>query len=207
VTRLLIADDHPIIVSGLKSVFGDSDYEVVEAVASGDALPDAIERSRPDILILDVSMPGGGGIEALRRLRAAGYTRPVVLLTAALEDSELIEAVRLGVQGIVLKEGAHTLLVPCLDTVREGGRWIEPGLLQRALDLAMNGGGAAADPFHGLTERERAIARQVARGLRNRDIAAALDMNEGTVKVYLHHIYRKLGVTSRTELALLVREN
>jgi two-component system nitrate/nitrite response regulator NarP len=127
-----------------------------------------------------------------------------VLLTAALDDQALIEAVRLGVEGIVLKEGAHQLLIPCLDAVREGRRWIQQDLLQRALDLQMRGG-AAPDPLRGLSERERAIAGLVARGLRNRDIAERLGVNEGTVKVHLHRIYRKLGVGSRTELVLHIR--
>lgn len=203
-TRLLIADDHPIIVSGLRSVLSDTDYEVVAAVASGAEVADAIERSRPDILILDVAMPGGGGVEALRRLRSSGDDRPVVLLTAGLDDSALLEAVRLGVDGIVLKEGAHNLLIPCLESVKAGRRWIDRELLQRALDLTISGA-AAADPFQGLTDRERLIAGHVAQGLRNRDIALALGMNEGTVKVYLHRIYRKLGVGSRTELAIRAR--
>ncbi|HEX2763282.1 MAG TPA: response regulator transcription factor [Allosphingosinicella sp.] len=203
-TRILIADDHPIIVSGLEAVLADTGYEVVGSVADGLDVPEAVDRTQPDLLLLDVSMPGCGGVEALRTLRARGDARPVVLLTAGLEDKELIEAVQLGVDGIVLKEGAHKYLVPCLDSVRAGGRWIEQSLLQRALDLSL-GGGIPADPFHPLTERERAIARLVAEGLRNRDIAGRLAMNEGTVKVYLHRIYKKLGVASRTELAIRAR--
>lgn len=204
-TRILIADDHPIIVSGLAAVLADSDYEVVGAVANGLALADEIERTRPDLLLLDVSMPGCGGVEALRALRARGDPRPVVLLTAGLEDRELIEAVQLGVDGIVLKEGAHNFLIPCLDAVRDGGRWIEQSLLQRALDLTISGA-VPADPFHPLTGRERAIAALAAEGLRNRDIAGRLELNEGTVKVYLHRIYRKLGVATRTELAIRAQQ-
>lgn len=203
-TRILIADDHPIIVSGLKAVLDGTRYEVVAAVATGEEVIPAAERLDPDILLLDVSMPGWSGIDVLRALRAAGSKRPVVLLTAALDDQALIEAVRLGVEGIVLKEGAHQLLIPCLDAVREGRRWIQQDLLQRALDLQMRGG-AAPDPLRGLSERERAIAGLVARGLRNRDIAERLGVNEGTVKVHLHRIYRKLGVGSRTELVLHIR--
>lgn len=204
-TRILIADDHPIIVSGLQAILADTDYEVVGAVSNGLELPDAIERTGPDLLLIDVSMPGCSGVEALRGLRSRGDRRPVVLLTAGLEDSQLIEAVQLGVEGIVLKEGAHNLLIPCLDAVRDGGRWVEQGLLQRALDLTM-AGGASTDPFHSLTDRERAIAGLVAEGLRNREIADRLTMNEGTVKVYLHRIYRKLGIGSRTELAIRAQQ-
>ncbi|MFL6858720.1 MAG: response regulator [Allosphingosinicella sp.] len=203
-TRILIADDHPIIVSGLRAVLAGTDYEVAGAVSRGDEVPAAIAALAPEILLLDVSMPGLSGVELLRRLRGEGDRRAVVLLTAGLDDAALIEAVELGVNGIVLKEGAHSLLIPCLDAVRGGGRWIEPALLQRALDLALSGG-APADPLASLTERERAIAGLVVRGLRNRDIAERLETNEGNVKVYLHRIYKKLGVGSRTELLLHAR--
>ncbi|MFL6862372.1 MAG: response regulator [Allosphingosinicella sp.] len=203
-TRILIADDHPIIVSGLRAVLAGTDYEVAGAVSRGDEVPAAIAALAPEILLLDVSMPGLSGVELLRRLRGEGDRRAVVLLTAGLDDAALIEAVELGVNGIVLKEGAHSLLIPCLDAVRGGGRWIEPALLQRALDLALSGG-APADPLASLTERERAIAALVVRGLRNREIAERLETNEGNVKVYLHRIYKKLGVGSRTELLLHAR--
>lgn len=201
--RILIADDHPIIVSGLESILRDTDYEVVGSAGDGDAVIPAVDRLRPDILLLDVSMPRRSGLEVLADLVARGSTLPVVLLTAGLEDSDLIEAVRIGVAGIVLKEGAHAQLLQCLDAVAAGGRWIEPQLLQRALDLSM--ADAPADPLGSLNARERSIAELIQQGMRNREIAARLDMNEGTVKVYLHRIYRKLGIGSRTELALHAR--
>ena len=202
--RILIADDHPIIVSGLKAILAGTDYEVVGSVSSGGEVPAAVALHSPDILLLDVAMPGRTGVELLRDLRDSGDRRRVVLLTAGLDDSALLEAVQLGVDGIVLKEGAHNTLIPCLEAVSEGRRWVEQELLQRALAIAM-GGSAAADPLAGLSEREKAVTALVARGLRNRDIAARLGMNEGTVKVHLHRIYRKLGIGSRTELALHAR--
>jgi two-component system nitrate/nitrite response regulator NarL len=152
-------------------------------------------------LLLDVSMPGLSGIELLRALRAAGDARPVVLLTAGLEDAALVEAIALGVNGIVLKEGAHNLLIPCLETVRGGERWIEQDLLGRADEIA-SGGGVPVDPLALLNPRERRIAELVVRGLRNREIGERIGTNEGNVKVYLHRIYRKLGISSRTEMVL-----
>ncbi|HEY0414084.1 MAG TPA: response regulator transcription factor [Allosphingosinicella sp.] len=203
-TRILIADDHPIIVSGLEAILRDTAYEVVASVADGTAVVPAVEATRPDILLLDVSMPGMGGIQVLEALRGEGNTLPVVLLTAGIEDGDLLDAVRHGVQGIVLKEGAHSQLLHCLDTVRAGGRWIDQALLQRALDLSM-AGGVPRDPLGALNVREKAIAELVQQGMRNREIALRLGMNEGTVKVYLHRIYRKLGIGSRTELAIHAR--
>lgn len=200
-TRILLADDHQIIVSGLEAILRDTEYEVVGSVVDGRDVIAAVEAHAPDILLLDVSMPGLSGIEVLERLRARGSQLPVVLLTAGLQDAELLEAVRLGVQGIVLKEGAHSQIIQCLERVGGGGRWIDPVLLQRALDLSI-AGGAAKDPLKDLNARERAITQLVQQGLRNREIAARLGMNEGTVKVYLHRIYRKLGIGNRTELAI-----
>jgi two-component system nitrate/nitrite response regulator NarP len=202
--RILIADDHRIIVSGLQALLRDTDFDVVGAVGDGTEVADAIVELRPDILLLDVRMPGRTGVEVLRAMRSRGDGLPVVLLTAELDDAELVEAVQLSVNGIVLKEGAHTLLLPCLEAVRSGRRWIEQGLLQRALDRTMEGD--PPDPLRGLNPREKAIAGLVGQGMRNRDIAAELDMNEGTVKVYLYRIYKKLGLGSRTELAIRLRE-
>ncbi len=205
-TRILIADDHRIIVTGLEAILRDTEFQVVGAVSDGTEVADAVAELRPGILILDVRMPGRTGVEVLRGMRTRGDELPVVLLTAELEDNELVEAVRLGVNGIVLKDGAHSLLIPCLEAVRDGRRWIEQSLLQRALDLTMDGA-EAPDPLRGLNPREKAIAALVGQGMRNRDIAAELDMNEGTVKVYLYRIYKKLGLGSRTELAIRIRES
>ena len=204
-TRILIADDHRIIVSGLEAILRDTEFEVVGTVEDGSQVAEAVRSLAPDILILDVRMPRCSGIDALRDLRGRGSDLPVALLTAELEDGELAEAVRLGVNGIVLKDAAHSLLLPCLRALGEGRRWIDEALLRRASELDGDGG-EAPDPLGTLNPRERAIASLVAQGLRNRDIAAELDMNEGTVKVYLYRIYKKLGLGSRTELAIRLRD-
>src|SRR4029078_12176086 len=133
-----------------------------------------------------------------------GDNRPVVLLTAALEDHALFSAVRAGVNGIVLKDGAEDALLDALEKVAAGDKAIPQLLLQRALDLSLAGG--KTDPLAPLAPREKQIAAQVGRGLRNREIAEALAMSEGTVKVYLHTIYQKLGIKNRTELALIAHE-
>jgi two-component system nitrate/nitrite response regulator NarP len=145
-------------------------------------------------------------MDVLRTLRSRGDRRPVVLLTAQLDNADLVEAIKLGVDGILLKDGAQSLLLTCLDSVRGGTRWVDKGLLERALDLTMSGGAERNDPFADLTAKERAVAGLVAQGLRNKNIAAELGITEGTVKVYLHRIYEKVGVSNRTELALFARD-
>jgi two-component system nitrate/nitrite response regulator NarP len=203
--RLLIADDHPIIISGLEALLRDTDYEIVATAADGEAALEQLDEANPDVLILDERMPQLSGVDVLRRLRDVGDTRPVVLLTADLSDRKLLDAVELGVEGIVLKESAQSLMITCLDEVVRGRRWLEPSLVQHALDLKLQEG-AAGNGFASLSRREAAIVALVAQGLRNREIASQLGLTEGTVKVYLHRIYEKLGVTNRTELAILARE-
>ena len=204
-TRILVADDHPVVLSGIEAILRDTPYQVVGTAATGSAALEALPTLRPDIVILDVRMPDQSGIDVVRTMRSRSDDRPIVLLTASLTDQLLIEAIELGVQGIVLKEGAQHLLVRCLDEVAAGKKWIARELLQQALALKMGDGGPAAG-LRSLTPRERAISAQVARGKRNREIAEALGISEGTVKIHLHRVYEKLGVANRTELAVLARD-
>jgi two-component system nitrate/nitrite response regulator NarP len=202
--RLLVADDHPIILSGLESLLRDSEFAIA-AVASDGAAALALARSDPpDLLLLDVRMPTLGGVEVLRLLKADGRDVPTVLLTASLDDDHLLEAMRLGVGGIVLKEMAHVRLLECLRTVASGGTWIDAAILDRWREAAAHG--RPRGPLDRLAPRERQLAEMVGRGLRNREIGDALGVSEGSVKVFLHRIYRKLNVGSRTELALLVEQ-
>jgi two-component system nitrate/nitrite response regulator NarP len=205
-TRVLIADDHPIMLSGIEAILRDSEFSVVAKLTDGAAVLEALSTTRPEILILDVQMPERTGLDVLRTLRSRGDQRPVVLLTASLDDSGLLEAIQLGVNGIILKDGAQSLLLRCLEDVRNGRRWIEKSLLERALEISMGGGAETRDGLQSLSNRERAIVGLVAQGIRNRDVASELGITEGTVKVYLHRIYEKLGVTNRTELAIYARD-
>jgi two-component system nitrate/nitrite response regulator NarP len=205
-TRVLIADDHPIMLSGIEAILRDSEFSVVAKLTDGAAVLESLSTTRPEILILDVQMPERTGLDVLRTLRSRGDQRPIVLLTASLDDSGLLEAIQLGVNGIILKDGAQSLLLRCLEDVRNGRRWIEKSLLERALEISMGGGAETRDGLQSLSNRERAIVGLVAQGIRNRDVASELGITEGTVKVYLHRIYEKLGVTNRTELAIYARD-
>jgi two-component system, NarL family, nitrate/nitrite response regulator NarL len=205
VTRVLIADDHPLMLSGIEGMLRGTAYEVVAKVTDGAAALEALVSTRPDILVLDVKMRERGGVDVLRALRTRGDSRPVILLTAYLDDDTLIEAIDLDVDGIIMKEGAETLILTCLEQVRAGKKWIEQHILQRALVLSRSGG-KDKGPLAPLTARERTIAQLVSQGLRNREIGNALGLTEGTVKVGLHRIYEKLGIGSRVELAMLARE-
>jgi two-component system nitrate/nitrite response regulator NarL len=203
--RILLADDHPIIVSGVEALLRNSQYELVGTFGDGEAVIAALPDVAPDIVVLDLRMPGCSGLEVLRRMRAANDDRPVILLTAEIGMADTDEAVRLGANGIVLKETAAESLLSCLDAVSRGEPWFDEKLQDR-LGLTADGL-AVASPFSVLSPREREVADLVAKGLRNRDIAAALGISEGTVKVHLCRVYERLGISSRTELAILARDH
>ncbi|KHS42623.1 MULTISPECIES: response regulator transcription factor [Novosphingobium] len=198
---VLVADDHGFIRAGVEAVLRGTRFSVVAATASGEETLDAIKTHDPAIVLLDINMPGMNGVQTLEVLRDRGDKRPVVLLTAEINDRQLISVMRAGVEGIVSKDGAEDGLVDVLEKVHGGQKAIEPIFLQRAIDLSLRPD--AQGPLAKLNPRERKIAGLVARGLRNRDIGAELGIGEGTVKVYLHTMYQKLGIDNRTELALL----
>src|SRR5262245_2386545 len=197
--RLFLADDHPMIRAAIEVLLRDSGFEIIGMAGTGQSTLEEVERLQPDIILLDIQMPDGNGLDVLRRLRATKSRAKVVLLTAAVDDSALLEAKSLKVQGIVLKNSDPAYLMECLDSVRSGRTWTDPELASRARQLA-------AAPGRGrqtqLAPRERQLIGFVRKGLRNREIAEQLGVTEGTVKVYLHAIFEKLGVATRTELAI-----
>jgi len=200
---LVIADDHPVVLMGLDSLFAlEPDVEVVAKCRDGEeALEAALEHS-PDILLLDLRMPKLDGLSVLDALQHAGTPTRTVLLSASLDDAEIRGALRLGARGVVLKEQAAQQLVQCIRTVHAGGWWLEHAGLS-VTDAAAPPGTAGTTAE--LTDREREVATLVSDGLRNKEIARQLGIAEGTVKIHLNNIYRKLGVDSRVGLVLHVR--
>ena len=162
----------------------------------------AVEELKPDVLLLDVQMPEGSGLDVLRSLRAERRKIRIVLLTAGIEDPALMEAQALKVDGMVLKNSDPAYLLECLDAVRAGRSWLDPELRERMTRLAESTPAERAS----LAPRERELIKCVRQGLRNREIASELGVTEGTVKVYLHNVFEKLGVKNRTELAIRADE-
>jgi two-component system nitrate/nitrite response regulator NarL len=201
--RILLADDHPMIRTALEVLLRDTEFEIVGTAGSGEAALAEAERLKPDILLLDLQMPGGTGMDVLRRLRAEKSLLKVVLLTAAIDDSSLLEAKALRVEGVALKNSDPAFLLDCLQSVREGRIWYDAELAERARQLARK---FRPGRFEMLAPRERQLIGFVRRGLRNREIAEQLGVTEGTVKVYMHAIFEKLGVSTRTELAIRADE-
>jgi two-component system, NarL family, nitrate/nitrite response regulator NarL len=197
---ILIVDDHPMIRSAVSMLLEGSEFSVIASAASASQALAAIGERDPDMVILDIAMPGGSGLEVLRQLRGQGDDRPVIILTAHIDDFRVREAMRLNVDGIVMKDNDPAFLVECLQSVIGGRQWLDPELKERIGGLAERG------PEPALSSRERQLVALVALGRRNRQIATELGITEGTVKVYLNAIFDKLGVANRTELAIRATE-
>jgi DNA-binding NarL/FixJ family response regulator len=204
--RLVLADDHRIILEGLEQLFRrERDFEVVATATSGEDALRAVREHHPDILVLDIRMPKGDGLSVLRQIHAEKLQTRVVLLTATLDEDELLEAMQNGVSGLVLKESAALGLVQTVRRVQRGERALEPSMVSRALDrLAQRE--EAKKIAEVLSKRETEIVKMVAAGLRNKEIAVKLSIGEGTVKTHLHTIYEKLGVHGRVELTMYAYE-
>ncbi len=201
--RLILADDHPIVLDGLVQLFRvEPDFEVLARCRDGEEALREVRAHRPDVLVLDVRMPRLDGLEVLRKVRQDELATRVVLLTAAVEEEQLVEALRLGVGGVVLKEMAPHLLIEAVREVHRGGSWLDKGSVSRIVTKLLHQDEGRKEAAQLLTPRELEIVHMVARGLRNRAIAEQLLISEGTVKIHLHNIYQKLAVDGRLELAV-----
>lgn len=203
---LLIADDHPIFLSGLRSFLEAHGHTIVAQTNSAADTIMSLRSIKPDVVMVDVHMTGGGGMEVLKHVREAGIEVPVIFLTVGIDGEDISEALRLGVNGMVLKNNEPQSLLECLEAMLRGEDWFEDGIIdvliahqQRPEPAKTLSGGK----IQSLSAREREIAELVAQGARNREIAKQFGITEGTVKVHLHRIFRKLDIGSRGELMLL----
>jgi two-component system nitrate/nitrite response regulator NarL len=202
-TRLLLADDHPIVLYGLENLFRlESDFQVVGRCVNGEEALIALRRYRPEILILDIHMPRKDGLAVLRELQREQLPTKVVLIAEALGEDEALEAFRLGVRAMVLKELALKMLVQCVRKVMAGEMWIEKRAFGRALDTLLRREAGEREMAGLLTPREMEMVRLVARGLGTTEMSRRLAISEGTVKTHLHRVYRKLKVDNRVALTL-----
>lgn len=205
--RLVLADDHPLVLDGLEQLFRlERDIEVVARCRDGHEALRAVRQHRPDLLILDIKMPGRDGLSVLQAIREEGLPTETILLTAALDDDQLVEAVRLGVRGVVLKESAPRMIINAIREVRAGGSYMEGRAVSRALQKLVRREDAVREAERQLTPRELEIVKLAASGARNRDIAERLSISEGTVKIHFHNVYEKLGIDSRVALAMWARD-
>jgi DNA-binding NarL/FixJ family response regulator len=201
--RLVLADDHPIVLDGLETLFRlEPDFEIAARCVNGEETLVAVRLHRPDVLVLDIHMPRKDGIAVVRELQRDKLPTKVVLLAAVLEEEEVLEALRLGVRGMVLKELAPQMVVQCVRKVHAGEQWLEKHAFSRVVDSLLRREAGEKEAANVLTPREIEMVGMVARGLRNKEMSERLAISEGTVKIHLHHIYRKLKVENRVELIL-----
>jgi len=211
--RVLLIDDHALVRKGLEELLQSRGVQVVASVSSGE---EGVRRARElssDIILLDVKMPGMNGVETLKELRASGIRTPVVMLTMSREDADLRAALRAGAQGYLLKDMEPEELVPALEVALRGDNVVAREMVGTLADIVRSNAGPElevrrpAKPFADLTQRELEILAHVAMGLSNKMIARALNIADGTVKLHVKAILRKLGMRSRVEAAVAAVEH
>jgi two-component system nitrate/nitrite response regulator NarL len=207
--RILLADDHPIFRDGLRRLLeAEPDLKVIGEACDGAEAVKMARQLKPDILLLDLAMPRMPGLEALREMSAGPVSSSVrvILLTAAAEKKQIVEALQLGARGVVLKDSATQLLLKSIHTVMSGEYWVGresvSNLVQYLRNLVQSSGEEAKQKKFGLTPRELEIVSAVVAGYSNKEIAEYFKISEDTVKHHLSNIFDKLGVSTRLELAL-----
>lgn len=204
VIRVCLVDDQTLVRQGISGLLGvTGEVEVIAEAGDGAAAVAAIEAGRPDVVLLDLRMPGRDGIWALRTLRERGIDVPVLVPTTFDDDELVLQAVRAGAAGYLLKDVTLDRLMGAVRTLAAGGTLVQPAITERLLRAVR--AGTPPEPAPGmpeLTDRERDVLRLLASGYANREIAAALFLAEGTVKNHVSSVLLKLGVRDRTSAVL-----
>jgi two-component system nitrate/nitrite response regulator NarL len=197
--NVLIADRCPVVVQGLKEVLGaQHNFKLVACCSDGMSCIQAIRSLRPDIAILDISMPGLTGLEILSIVNCESFSTRVVFFSASVEDSELVKSAAAGAYGVILKDVALEFLVKSLQQVADGQRLLP---LRSSDQVSREQSAVRKNALTGLTDGEHQIMCLVSEGLSNKEIGRRLNISDGTIKV--HHIYEKLEISNRTALAAL----
>jgi len=204
--RIIIADDHPIFRDGLRRLLeSEHDFAVVAEASDGVEAVSLVRKLKPEVLLLDLAMPRRHGIEALREMSSSSMPVRTILLTAAAEKSQIVEALQLGARGLVMKDSATQILLRSIRAVMNGEYWVgreSVSDLVEYLRSLMESSGRRARQAYGLTPRELQIVSAVVAGYANKEIAEHFKISEDTVKHHLSNIFDKLGVSTRLELAL-----
>ncbi len=203
--RIMIADSQPIFRDGFRALLEtEEDFKVVAQAANAEAVPELVRQCEPDILILDIATPKSMGSDVMRQIAAAGLPVRVLVFTADIGSNDAIQALNLGARGIVLKNSTSSMLFECIRHVMAGEYWVSPDGIASLVERLRH---SPPRPTHkstqfGLTGRELEIIVEVVSGASNPEIARKLSISEQTVKHHLTHIFDKLGVYTRVELAL-----
>jgi len=207
-TGILIAHSEPMVWYGLERLFrAEPDFSVLAICRTTHETLEAIRELRPEIAILDVNLTGNGGLSVARDLQREIIPTHVILIAQRFSEQEVIDAMRVGVRGMILSSMPPEIILRCAFKVASGERWLEMESHARAFDSLVRGTRQreSAEQKSPLSTRESEVVRLVATGLGNRDIAQQLGVSESTVKVHVHNARRKLGAKSRVELALFAQ--
>jgi DNA-binding NarL/FixJ family response regulator len=205
--RLLIADDHPVVRDGLAAMLSTQpDFEVVGAAATGLETVEYASALSPDVILLDLEMPGLDGAGAIRRLRESRPETRAIVFTAFDTDERILDAVRAGAQGYLLKGAPREEIFNAVRVVHMGESLLQPIVASRLLHHVRQAPAPGKGPVPGLTERELDVVRLLSRGLQNKEIAARLGISERTAKFHVACIMRKLGAGNRTEIVSLAAQ-
>ena len=205
--RVVIVDDHTLFREGLKTILAiEEDIEVVADLDSAEDIVELVWQTRPDLLLLDIRMPQGSGLDAIPAVLKINPHTQVLVLTASDEKEEHVRAFRLGAKGVILKDSARQTLMQAIRTVCRGEMWMDPRMSSALVDELshLGGDGDVVTLRHenGLTERELEIVRLVASGYKNKEVGTSLSISERTVKTHLTNIFQKLGVRDRVGLVM-----
>lgn len=207
--RVLIADDHPLYREGVARTLGEApEFEVIGQAQNATEAARLAAALAPDIVLLDISMPEGGGIGALRQIMALPSPPRCAMLTVSEDDDDVLMALKAGAVGYILKGVGSAELLSIVSDISQGRSYVSPTLAARILNAMRNGRAEArtARPIDDLSKREEDILRLVADGKSNKEVGRVLDLQEKTVKHYMTSILQKLHVRNRTEAAVLARE-
>jgi len=206
-----IADDHTILRDGLRRLLEtEPKFQIVGEASDGVEAVELVQSKTPDVLLLDLAMPQMPGLEALRELARQRTTTRVILLTAAIEKRQILEALQVGARGVVMKDAATQILLKAIHAVMNGEFWVDREPVKDAMQYLREHAGAPSNEkakSYGLTRREIEILGTIVSGLSNKEIAQKFSLSEDTVKHHLTNIFDKVGVSSRLELALFAINN
>lgn len=207
--RVLVVDDDPLVRGGLRLLLDGDTIEVVGEAADGAEAQRAVARSRPDVVLMDIRMPGVDGLAATEAIRAQASPPEVIVLTTFHADEQVLRALRAGAAGFLLKDTAPGEILAAIQRVAEGDAQLSPAVIRQLIDQATGSAAAPVEPavdrrLERLTERELAVARAIGEGLTNQEIGQRLFLSVPTVKGHVTSILDKLGVTNRVQVALVV---
>lgn len=205
--NVMLADDHALVREGIRQLIEiDGDIRVVSEAKDGKDCLEKLKETKPDILLLDINMPNKNGIEVLQEIKKQKIDVKTLLLTVHNEVEYLIKAIDIGANGYILKDAGFAELKKAIFSVYEGHTYIQPGLIP-AFNSRLVSRDIDKDKIEQLTKRELEVLRQVARGKSNKEIATDLTISERTVKNHIANIFKKLGVSDRTQAAVFAIRN